>query len=80
MSEHEARALAEWAELRRREREAEAAGAPHGRCREQNGDEWPFAGEPVLCGAALLPAEQNPESTFCVSCLWRDVRDYGEDG
>lgn len=75
---------AEWAALREREAEAEKAGAPHGRCQNENYDEplpdrrpGPQPGH-AICGAALILA--RIEGAFCVSCLWRDVQEYGSDG
>lgn len=64
---------ADWESEFARWREAEAAGAPNGRCAEALHAE----GVPS-CSAAMVPATTT--GTYCVPCLWCSVRDYGSDG
>ena len=72
---------AEWEAMFAQQREAEAAGAPHGRCTNENYDadyERPNREHRRPCNAVLLPGTVS--GTYCPACLWRDVRECGSDG
>ena len=68
----------DWEAAFAQQRELEAAGAPYGRCTNENYDIGRLDEHPP-CGAVLLPSTDG-KSTWCVACTWRDVRDYGSDG